>query len=160
NNAGRIAFFGILAQGSGAVTSTNDTGIWSAGSGSLSLVAREGSAAPGAGAGAVFTSFFTPVLNGAGHTAFRGFLLNGAGGVTSANDFGVWSEGTGTLSLVAREGSQAPDTPAGAVYSNFNDVAMNGLDHVAFTASLLIGSGGVVASNANGLWAEDPSGLL
>ena len=46
------------------------------------------------------------MLNDAGQTAFRADLTGS--GVGSTNNQGVWSEGSGSLALVARTGSQAP----------------------------------------------------
>ena len=46
------------------------------------------------------------MLNDAGQVAFRANLTGS--GVDSTNYQGVWSEGSGSLALVARTGSQAP----------------------------------------------------
>ena len=46
------------------------------------------------------------VLNDAGQTAFTAVI-------TGSNNTGLWSEGAGSLALVARRGSQAPGTPSG-----------------------------------------------
>src|SRR5690606_15027296 len=73
NTAGHIAF-GAGLHGS-SVNSSNNSGIWSDRSGSLDLVLRTGSQAPGALEGVVFASHFEPlVLNSAGQIAFKGFL--------------------------------------------------------------------------------------
>ena len=40
-------------------------------------------------------------------------------GVDSTNNAGIWSEGSGSLALVARSGSQAPGTPSGVNFSGF-----------------------------------------
>ena len=118
NNAGQTAFRAGLT-GSG-VDSTNDRGIWSEGSGSLALVARSGSQAPGTPSGVNFdaASIRSPVLNDAGQTAFRAGLTGS--GVDSTNNQGIWSEGSGSLALVARSGSQAPGTPSGVNFSGFD----------------------------------------
>ena len=94
-----------------------NTGIWSEGSGSLALVARSGSQAPGTPSGVNFSDFLcrSPVLNNAGQTAFYATLTGS--GVDSTNDQGIWSEGSGSLALVARSGSQAPGTPSGVNFS-------------------------------------------
>src|SRR5581483_4729754 len=46
NNNDAVAFLGTLVQGTGGVTSSNDTGIWSNDGGTLHLVAQEGGQAP------------------------------------------------------------------------------------------------------------------
>ena len=105
----QVAFRANLT-GSG-VGSTNKVGVWSEGSGNLGLVARTGSGAPGGGTFGTVTNaeLFSPNLNNAGQTAFYGALTNG--------DMGIWSEGSGSLALVAREGTPAPGTPAGVSFS-------------------------------------------
>jgi hypothetical protein len=151
NGAGQIAFSGVLT-GAG-VTDENDRGIWSEGGGTgLALVAREGIQAPGLAAGVNFGALQDPVLNGAGQTAFTGFLTGE--GVTSANRYSIWSEGGGSgLALVARTGQQAPGADPGAVFGNFGlNPVLNGEGQTAF-AGFLTGGGG-------GIWATDSSGQL
>jgi hypothetical protein len=85
----------------------------------LRTVAFTGQPVAGTTGGATFESFSShynvgdidpifrgPVLNDAGQTAFRANLVGS--GVDSTNNQGVWSEGSGTIALVARTGSQAP----------------------------------------------------
>src|SRR5262249_4981375 len=103
NDAGQVAFRANLAGNS--IDSTNSQGVWSEGSGSLSLVARTGSQAPGAPAGVNFSTdpaleLFYPVFNDAGQTAFYAATTDGG--------LGLWSEGSGSLAAVARSGQQAP----------------------------------------------------
>lgn len=164
NAAGRTAFVAFLQNGSGGVTFNDDQGIWSEGSGTLALVAREGSHAPGTPDDANFYRFNDPVLSASGRTAFRADLQYDGGSVTANNDSGLWSEGSGALALVAREGSQAPGTPEGARFADFseslNSPVLNASGRMAFRALLRTGSGGVNASNNEGLWAEDPFGRL
>src|SRR5262245_28410835 len=85
----------------------------------LRTVALTGQPAPGTLSGVSFNTFDAhifqgppiplfrgPVLNDAGHVAFRANLTGS--GVNSLNNQGVWSEGSGNLALVARTGSPAP----------------------------------------------------
>ena len=135
----------------------NDGSIWSEGSGSLAMVAREGSSAPGTEEGVNFASLIPgAVLNGAGQTAFRASLIG-----PGMFDFGggVWSEGSGSLALVARLGSPAPGTAEGVTFiSIFPGPVMNANGQVAITAWLT--GEGVDGSNNFGVWAEDRNGLL
>ncbi len=157
NNRGETAFEAQII-GSG-VDSTNDTGIWSEGSGSLALVAREGEHAPGTSSGVNFGNTpdsQSPVLNDAGQTAFYTTLIGS--GVNSTNDAGIWSEGSGSLALVAREGDHAPGT-SGDSFSDFvffgslyPTPALNDAGQTAFWAHLA--SGGI------GIWATDRTGAL
>jgi hypothetical protein len=162
NNAGQTAFRATLI-GSG-VDSTNNSGIWSEGSGSLAIVAREGDQAPGTPNGVKYGDFLdnilfttiTPALNNAGHTAFHATLTGS--GVDSTNNNGVWSDGSGSLVLVARTGSQAPGTPNGVNFQSFSLPALNDAGQTAFHA-MLTGSG-VDSTNNAGIWATDRIGAL
>ncbi len=94
NDIGDTAFLISLSDGSGS--------IWVHRSGSLNLVAREGTQAPGRPAGVNFAFLSGPLINDAGQTAFSS-LLEGPG-VDETNRFAVWSEGLGSVALVARLG--------------------------------------------------------
>ncbi|HEY7116727.1 MAG TPA: choice-of-anchor tandem repeat NxxGxxAF-containing protein [Tepidisphaeraceae bacterium] len=153
NANGQVAFRAELPGGG--------SGIWSERSGgTLAAVARAGEQAPGTPAGATFDYLRDQAINDAGRTAFVGSLELNDGGVTSSNDTGIWSDGSGALALIAREGSQAPGTPPGAVFDLLDPPVMNGAGRVAFRARLLSGSGGITADNDLGVWAEDPNGVL
>ena len=77
---------------------------------------------------------FTPVLNGAGQTAFYGATTDGG--------LGFWSEGSGSLAPVARSGQQAPGTPAGVTFtfSNLYNILetpiLNDAGHATFRSHL------------------------
>ncbi len=154
NGSGQTAFWGKLT-GTG-VNVTNNTGIWSQGSGVLGLIARSGSTAPGTAAGVVFASFDGPKLNGAGQTAFWGSLTGTD--VDNTNDTGIWSEGSGVLALVARKGSAAPDTAQGVVFTSFgNDPILNDAGQIAFRGALT--GTGVDGTNDTGIWSEGSGAL-
>ncbi len=161
NSAGGTVFRRFLQTG-GSVNSSNDVGLWSGGSGGLSLVAREGSLAPGTGGatfggGAASYPFVEdPVFNDAGQAAFRGLLQTG-GSVSSSNNTGIWSEGSGTLALVARENSTAPGT-GGERFSVLQRPVINGVGETAFLATLQSG-GSVGSSNNSGIWSEASGSL-
>ena len=160
NDAGQTAFRADLT-GSG-VDSTNNQGVWSEGSGSLSLVARTGSQAPGAPGGVNFRidpafELFSPVLNSAGQTAFYGGLTDG--------NVGLWSEGSGSLTLVARSGIQAPGTPAGVNLSfsaglspfHLDWPKLNDAGQTAFVGALT--GAGVTSTNNWGVWSNGSGSL-
>jgi hypothetical protein len=152
NGAGQIAFWAYL-EGSGNGGAYDD-GIWSEGSGNLALVARRGSHAPGTAAGVIFstehvTTFYEPVLNDAGQTAFRAFLSGS--GVDSTNNEGIWLNGADGLALVARSGDHAPGTPGGVEFGGFHSVLqLNATGQVAFMAGVNDGKGGIWATDRNG----------
>jgi hypothetical protein len=155
NDAGQSAFSASLL-GNG-VDSTNNFGVWSAGSGSLSLLARMGDHAPGMPDDVVFATIGGPLLNNVGQTAFSA-AVTGPGIIESQNDLGIWSEGLGSLALVARTGAHAPSTPDGVTFRSFNTFALNSAGQVALTGFLT----GADVNNANnfGIWATAATGDL
>ncbi len=99
------AFLGKLA-GTG-VTSQSDSALYwgDAGASPQVLIAREGSVAPETG-GAVFGAFKSVVTPGGGQGPILvAKLAIGPGGVTAANDLGLWAmDAQGNLRLLLREG--------------------------------------------------------
>lgn len=157
NSLGNIAFTAGLTGG--GVTTANNRGIWSNGSGTLSLVVRENDAATDAGTGVTFGDLETsnPIIGDNNEIAFRASLAGT--GVTTANNASLWEASGGTLSLVAREGEVAPGVSDGATFLRFeNDVLVNANGQTAFVAALT--GSGVTSANNLGIWAEDSSGLL
>jgi hypothetical protein len=152
NGAGQTAFWAYL-EGSGSGGAYDD-GIWSEGSGNLALVVRRGSHAPGTAAGVIFsnehvTTFYEPVLNDAGQTAFRAYLSGS--GVDSTNNQGIWLGGADSLALVARSGEHAPGTPGGVEFGGFHSALQsNATGQVAFGAGVNDGKGGIWATDRNG----------
>jgi hypothetical protein len=142
NDNGDAAFHANLTG------STNNEGIWSQRSGTLELVVRKGSPAPGMPSGVNFNNLYSPVINDAGQTAFRASFTVVP---NSLYDQGIWSEGSGTLALVAREGDLAPGAPANRRFASFDDPIMNADGHVTFRASLL-DSGG--RTSGEGIWSD------
>lgn len=155
NAAGQSAFSAFVT-GPG-VDPSNDFGIWSEGSGSLALVARNGSPAPGVPSGVTFRDFVYPVaFNDAGKTAFVGFVTGT--GVDQSNELGIWSEGSGSLELVARQGSAAPGTPSGVNFGGFDAwTVLNDQGQMAFWATLAGSS--ITATNYQGIWVEESGSL-
>jgi hypothetical protein len=155
NASGRMVFTAVLEY-SESIGPSNDWGIWSDASGSLSLVAREGSHAPGTAAGAVFEgNFWKPVLNDSGHLAFKAYLKQGSGNVDASNDEGLWFGNADSLTLLAREGDQAPGVPDGWLFSSFSSYALNNGGQTCFHAWVSSGS-----ETFRGIWMYDPSGGL
>jgi len=114
NSAGQVAFSATLSGID--VDDTNDNGVWSGNVGSLRLIARAGEPAPGAPSGVNLHGLLDPVLNAAGRTAFFAWLSGSE--VDESNNMSIWSEGSGSLALLAREGDQAPGTPIGTRFSS------------------------------------------
>ena len=141
NEAGQIAFTGALT-GDGS----NGKGIWPEGSGTLALVARQGSLAPGTEA--TFSSLGILSLSDSGHTGFRAFLAGST--VDDSNSSGIWSNKSGPLALVAREGSPAPGT--NTKFGTIGFPTFNGSGQAAFAAGLI----SPVAEEQfySGVWSE------
>lgn len=99
-------------------------------------VALTGQQAPGVEAGIVFAQLFLPVIDGQGLAVFAAQLAGP--GVDNTNDIGIWSETTGTLSLVARKGSQAPGQGPGVTFRSVTSggVAVNRDGTVSFSGLL------------------------
>jgi hypothetical protein len=161
NNAGQTAFFGALT-GAG-VTATNNWGVWSSGSGSLELVARAGDQAPGLPSGAIYgASTFSPLpafvggLSDAGHIALEANLAGS--GVIVNDSYGIWTGGSGSLTLVTRSAAHAPGTLDGVNYLYpLAAVALNHSGQVAFAARLT--GSGVNSTNDAGLWSSGSGNL-
>lgn len=156
NDASETAFAATLI-GTG-VYATNNSGIWADRSNSLDLVVRAGEHAPGTQTGVNFSSFLAPVLNNQSHIAFQAQLTSN-GEVESMNDAGIWSDHSGSLALVARKGSQAPDTPAGLNFKGFGNLALNDRDQIAFLG-ILPGDPTQGTVSSQGIWASDTAGVL
>ena len=130
--AGGVAFRATLSDGG--------TGIWAGPASGVSLAARDGSAA--AGTAGQFANFIAPDLNDQGKVAFHAGLEEGVGGVSAADDRGVWAGAPGTLELVAREGQTAPGT-GGALFETFSGPLLNDVGGVLFRGFLDDGGTGL-----------------
>lgn len=131
----------------------------SSASAAIRTVALSNQAAAGTPASAKFGTFTAPVVDALGRTAFLGQLQTGVGGVNNSSDSGIWSETTGALALVAREGQQAPGAPADADFSAFSPISVNADGELTFNASLVAGAGGVTAANNSGVWSSGNGSL-
>ncbi len=149
NLAGEAAFTAGLTLG-GAVVATNDSGMWSEGSGALALVLRQGSLAPGTAA-TWDIALAPPAMNDTGQVAFVAF--------TNGGPIGIWTEGSGTLAPVALTGSQAGGVPAGQNYaSSLSEPSWSDAGQVAFHGGL--SGGGVTANDDRAVWVGGPVGPL
>ena len=159
NSTGQVAFRSSLASGTysgGAViTSANNQGIWKTVGGNIQLVAQAGTQAPGLASGDKFSpSFVSPDMNNSGQTAFTDTLTTGAGDVTSGNSGVIYSEGGGSLHLVARlQVTTAPGTSGSVFNSSFGTPVINDTGQVAFSASFNGGTG-ITSANNSGIFSE------
>jgi hypothetical protein len=126
NDAGQTAF-------SAQLNTADDWGIWSGTPDNLLPVARTGDHAPGAPVGTNFLRLGHPVVNSAGKTAFGAILRDDP---PDGVEFGVWSEGSGGLELVARTGDPAPGLPTDTEFRTIyiHSVVLNDAGKTAFYA--------------------------
>jgi hypothetical protein len=106
NDNEAVAFRGTLKVVSGEAASTTAAGIWSNSGGTLALVARQGSQAPGCPAGATFKLFNALALPDQGGVIMLATLNgNSNAGVVAASNTGIWAvDSAGTLQLIVRKG--------------------------------------------------------
>jgi hypothetical protein len=154
--AGRIVFEASLETTTGGVTAENDSGVWSSESGMWTVIAREGSPAPGGPPDGRFDDLYrgtAPMISAAGDVHFSARLQLNGGSVTADNNSGLWTEKSGVLTLSAREGDQPPGTPLGVRFGELyvSTISDSG---IAFAAPLVPSLGGVTTRDDTGIWAE------
>jgi hypothetical protein len=146
-NASETVTFAATLTTGGSITSANDVGIWTVNSSNTQqLIAQLGGAAPGTSG--VFATLGNPLINDNGAVAFRCALKVAAGQATSSTANGIWSSSSGSLALVARQGSAAPGTVG--TFSTFGSLGLSDSGAV-FYATLNNGTGITSANNA-GIW--------
>ncbi|HWL94449.1 MAG TPA: thrombospondin type 3 repeat-containing protein [Phycisphaerae bacterium] len=129
--AGRVSISSTLV-GPG-VNDDNQLGIWTEASGDLQLLARFGNPAPDTDPGVIFANFVNLQTNSEGRVSFEGELAGTD--VDDTNNAGIWSNGSGTLVLIARSDDEAPGL-APTTFSDVSDPVINNLGFVAFAADL------------------------
>ncbi len=160
NDAGEIVFNGLVAGGD--ATTTSDFGMFANLAGSLKLVVREGTTAPGAaGTAPVFSTYYDKRINNAGQVGFATGLTGT--GINATNDRAVyvWTPGeeeSGTLALAAQTGSHAPGTTASTTYLQLDDTpSFNNSGEVAFRGQLI--GPDIAFTNNFGIWKGTPGNL-
>jgi hypothetical protein len=131
------------------------TGIFSRGA----LIAKVGDEVP-SGSGVTIKALKDPVVSTFGLVTFPATLTGT--GITSLNDAAILSNAPGgTLVIMAQEGTQVPDAPAGALWKSFSSGALpGGGGGVLILGFMQQGPGGITKTNDNGLWATDAAGAL
>jgi hypothetical protein len=135
NDAGKFAGRSTL-QGAGTNTSNNDVSFVGTPTGGVSILTREGDAAPGAGS-AKFSGAPNTVLTGSGKVVVSTLLTGGT------IESGIFAGTTATnLAAVVLDNDPAPGAPAGAKFDSFfsanafSSVSANAHDQIAFLATL------------------------
>lgn len=111
------------------------------------IVALTNTQPPGIDTGSLFSYLGIPALNSRGQTAFYSSLLGGG----TSSDASVWSEGTGSLALVVREGAAAPGTEAGVTFGEMSTPVLSDSGASVFWSSL---NGGSNPDNGEGYWSH------
>jgi hypothetical protein len=147
---GTVAF-SFTMEGAG-VKPTNNAGIATVTtSGTATLLVRTGSTAAAGTSGALYSALSAPALAKSfsyGDTiAFIGSLVPGVGDTAKdgANAQGIWSNGAGSMQLLARKGDIAP---GGGLFSSFNQVVLTDGETMIFQATI----SGAPASTNQGIW--------
>jgi hypothetical protein len=169
NGTGRFAvqdtLQGTVTTGTGA--GSNSVAILSNRTGSLDVVARVGNAAPdaaGAPSADLYRAFSGSAIafNDAGRVAFVSSLRNAAGTQTFTSAL-FTDTGSGVMRAAGRNGDALPAIAnasgaefAGATWSSFSNVVMNGPGTILFGGSL----SSVPAGTSNTLLTMSPSGAF
>lgn len=150
NDLGQVAFQSNL------LGATTDNSIWIAGGNLLVPIARTGDDPPPlTDDNDEFLSFDDPLLNNAGHTAFRAIIQgDGVVPVQGVNDRGIWTKTAADLTLIPRAGELAPGVPlaSNTLFTEFSPPVLNDAGEIAFRATL--SGDDVNADNRNGIWAQ------
>jgi hypothetical protein len=136
NEAGQVAFRADIDTGAGY----DDAAVFRGTGGPVTLIAREGQAAPdGNGTLSWLWSDF-PALNKSGQVAFSANLQGTSGGTT--DNRAIFRGNGGALTQIARAGQTAPD--GNGVFSgyNFSYTSLNNTGQAAFGLDLTGTSGG------------------
>ena len=153
NANGQVAFNGLATLG-GEINFTNRRGIWQGTPGHLQLIARGGEQASGFAPGVEYADFdsgITLSLNATGQLAFSGGIAGS--GFDETNSRVVWSNPSGTLTPVARQGGQAPGVADGLLFDGFTQLEFNDLGQTAFLANLRDTAAGG-SFHSYGIWSE------
>ncbi|MFT3683672.1 MAG: hypothetical protein QM783_01895 [Phycisphaerales bacterium] len=179
DNAGNVAFRGVMLTGVGGVTgNANAAADWYGPIGGLSIVARDGAAGPtltnpnnwvhNSTAGAAGLSTGAPALAPNGAMLITS-ALNGTGAVNNSNNSAAWSGASGSMSMIAQRGV---GNAAGATHALF-DSNMNLVSRVNNAGQVILASnlktdgdagtdivaGSTTTSNDSGLWVASSSGM-
>ena len=129
NDAGQVAFHAeVTGPGVSHTNPETDSGLWSEGGGMLRKLVRSGDAAPFVSPPSTFSGSGDARINAAGRSAFNVFIRPGG-------QQAIYSEGTGSLELVAVSGQQAPGMAAGITFDEFSsEPVLNELGQTAFTS--------------------------
>lgn len=119
--------------GGAGVTQTNDQVVWAGELGSLAIVAREGTPAPGTGDAPLNSIIGT--MNEAGQVMLRGALRTTFPGIDSLNDEAIWLGAPDNPQLIVRDSDLAPGTN-GFRYRSLESAYLQESGDVTFMAAV------------------------
>ena len=153
NSSASAAFYGTLRTGSAGINSKNNAGFWigdASNPSALQLSVAIGDVAPDT-TGTFRALPTNPDMNASGEIAFNGSLRTARGGVTAANDTGIWLGDPASLFLMVRESGSAQGT--GATFGSFSSpVLMSDSGDAGFVANLKILGGLIDSTNDTAIW--------
>lgn len=146
NGLGEVMFFGNAA-GPGVQGGVNSNGVWAGAGGNLTLVARQGDAAPDLGPDYKFSAFNNSGLSDVGTVAVIAEIAGP--NVSITNKTGIWAGMPGNLRIVMRNGDSLTDlnNPAPLVMQHVDHLAMNAIGEMVFQS---FPDTSVVASDVSG----------
>ncbi len=151
---GVVVFTGVAQSAS--TPSVVGRGLWAADENGAVPVAVRDQPAPGTPEGITFYAVDEPVQGAPGSLIFRAALRGG--GAADAEHMGIWTDRSGVLALLARDGDAAPGAPAGSTFADFGArPVLSAAGDAVFFAK--VAGEGVTAENDTGLWT-DRSGVL
>lgn len=146
NSAGQVAFHADLSDNRGS--------IWTGEAGSIEMLISTNDPAPGMADGVEFIELGGPLINRQGRVAFEANVIGG--GISWEHGSSVWSNGFGSLELIALEDARAPDTPDDVTFfGHFESLSINSFGQTAFLASLHTDDG-----LHDAIFAQDRQGQL
>ncbi|MGD9790478.1 MAG: choice-of-anchor tandem repeat NxxGxxAF-containing protein [Phycisphaerales bacterium] len=115
----------------------------------LRLLAADGEPAPGTGTTyATQGAFSNLAMSDTGRIAFEARLANG--------DRAIFTDLSGSLTMLVRTGQHPPGTPAGSAFNFFQRATLNNQGRIALPAAVTIPG----SPAANGVWMTDAGGAL
>ena len=152
DDAGRALFLGRLT-GAG-VTGTNDMGLWFYDGNVTTLVAREGDQMPGVPAG----NFFAGDLQGSVPLLGNGVFVFAS---NTANPIrGLWSNHSGSLKLLIREGDSTPGLADDETVGEIRRFRINNSNQVALSGRIRKDDGVNPVRLFDAVWISDAQGAF
>lgn len=161
-----IAFHAYLAATGDNASGQRGDGIWKGVGTSpttdistFALVARAGdTGVAGLPGGAKVGNLWSPWMSNGNRLAFRGWVdVDGNGVSGNGTDvYGQYADTNGTLTMVIKQGDNAPGMPAGATMFFMDLPVIGGQEQMAFLGTVT--GGGTTAANNQGIWRQGANG--